>query len=166
MMKGAAMLTKPDAGWTYFQPTPNISYRLSYLTDVANTWLVQAIHGLKTLDVFSVHGFSEPGRMICTVSYWSCYVIFEGEEPRPSCDSVDHIHINMIEFCEKLHADIADNLEDWVHWDDDGILETYDAGTEKEAFAMRRNSLQEKLDELAALIRENKEDFDAETYFL
>ena len=76
---------------------------------------------------------------------------FEGEEPRPSCDSVDHIHINMIEFCEKLHADIADNLEDWVHW---------------EAFAMRRNSLQEKLDELAALIRENKEDFDAETYFL
>ena len=31
---------------------------------------------------------------------------------------------------------------------------------------MRRNSLQEKLDELAALIRENKEDFDAETYFL
>ena len=40
------------------------------------------------------------------------------------------------------------------------------AGTEEEAFAMRRNSLQEKLDELAALIRENKEDFDAETYFL
>lgn len=58
MMKGAAMLTKPDAGWTYFQPTPHISYRLSYLTDVANDWLVQAIHGLKTLDVFSVHGFS------------------------------------------------------------------------------------------------------------
>ena len=42
---------------------------MSYLTDVANTWLVQAIHGLKTMDVFSVHGFSEPGRMICTVSY-------------------------------------------------------------------------------------------------
>ena len=30
---------------------------------------------------------------------------------------------------------------------------------------MRRNSLLEKLDELAALIRENKEDFDDETYF-
>ena len=72
----------------------------------------------------------------------------------------------MIEFCEKLHADISDNLEDWVHWDDDSILETYKAETEEEAFAMRRNSLQEKLNELAALIRQNKEDFDAETYFL
>ena len=160
------MLTKPDAGWTFFQPTDNISYRLSYLTDVANNWLIQAIHGLKTMEVFSVHGFSEPGRMICSVSYWSCYVIFESEDPEPICDSVDHIHINMIEFCQKLHEDISNCLEDWVHWDDDGILELYGTETEEEAFQTRRNELLEKLDELAVLIEENREDFEAGACFL
>ena len=42
-------------------------YRLSYLTDVAVEWLGQAIHGLKTLEPFAVHGYCEPCRMICTV---------------------------------------------------------------------------------------------------
>lgn len=160
------MLSKPNAGWTHFQPTENIDYRLSYLTDVAQNWLIQAIHGLKTSDVFSVHGFSEPGRMICTVSYWSCYVIFEEEEPHPSCDSIDHIDLNMIDFCKKLHADISDNLDAWVHWDDSEVLELYDTETEDEAFQMRRDELQEKLDELAELIEENESDFESGAYFI
>lgn len=160
------MLTKPDAGWTLFQPTENITYRLSYLTDVANDWLIQAIHGLKTMDVFSVHGFSEPGRMICTVSYWSWYVIFEDEEQHPSCDPIDHVDISMIDFCKKLYADISDNLEDWVHWNDTYLLCSCETEAEEEgAFQLRRDELQKRLEELASLIEERKEDFEAGVYF-
>ena len=101
------MLSRPEDGWTYFQPGKENRYRLSYLTDVAVDWLTQAIHGLETMDVFSVHGFSEPGRMVCTVSYWSCYVIFEDDGPAPACEEITHLHINMIEFCKKLCSDEA-----------------------------------------------------------
>ena len=102
------MLSRPEDGWTYFQPGKENRYRLSYLTDVAVDWLTQAIHGLETMDVFSVHGFSEPGRMVCTVSYWSCYVIFEDDGPAPVCEDITHLHINMIEFCKRLCRDIEE----------------------------------------------------------
>ena len=63
------MLTKPEAGWTDFSIDKEHIYSLSYLTDVGIEWLDQAIHGLETLEPFTVHGFCEPNRMLCTVSY-------------------------------------------------------------------------------------------------
>lgn len=147
------MLSKPDAGWTSFQlGSPDTEYRLSYLTDVAEEWLTQAIHGLETMDVFSVHGFCEPNRMVCTVSYWSCYVIFEGDCREPSCYDVHHLHINMMDFCKMLHNDISDNLEDWVNWDLDNDDDDIDLD-------QRRESLQGKLDELKRLIEKKEEYF-------
>lgn len=73
------MLSKPDYGWSEFQICDDHAYSLSYLTDVAYEWLDQAIHGLQTLAPFAVHGYCEPGRMICLVSYYTCYVVFEAD---------------------------------------------------------------------------------------
>ena len=153
------MLSIPEDGWTDFQlGSENTKYSLSYLTDVAVEWLDQAIHGLTTLDAFSVHGFCEPGRMVCTVSYWNCYVIFEGDGWEDNCESVYTVHISMIDFCRKLYADISGNLEAWVHWDDDSLEE--DGGSLEEAVNRRRTEIQGKLDALKKLIDENAEGFD------
>ena len=138
------MLSRPEDGWTYFQPGKENRYRLSYLTDVAVDWLTQAIHGLETMDVFSVHGFSEPGRMVCTVSYWSCYVIFEDDGPAPVCEDITHLHINMIE----------ESFDAWVHWDDDSLEE----GGE-EAVRARAEKLRALLGELKRLVGENEDCF-------
>ena len=113
------MLGKPEHGWALFQlNTLCHAYDLSYLTDVAIEWLDQAIYGLNTLNVFSVHGFCEPGRMICTVSYWNCYLIFEDEDRDGVGEYQEQAQISMLEFCEKLHSDIQGNLDAWVHWND------------------------------------------------
>lgn len=171
------MLSRPEYGWTHFKLGNQTEYRLSYLTDVAVEWLTQAIHGLKTMDVFSVHGFSEPGRMVCTVSYWSCYIIFEDDGPAPICEGVQHVHVNMIDFCKRLCKDICDNLDDWVHWDDDALESSLDddaddaeegksisAGMD-EAIRNRERLLRDKLDELKKLIDEKEEYFDNGSFF-
>lgn len=148
------MLSRPEDGWTYFQPGKENRYRLSYLTDVAVDWLTQAIHGLETMDVFSVHGFSEPGRMVCTVSYWSCYVIFEDDGPAPVCEDITHLHINMIEFCKKLCRDIEESFDAWVHWDDDSLEEGGEG-----AVRARAEKLRALLGELKRLVGENEDCF-------
>ena len=149
------MLGKPENGWTLFQlGSKETAYDLSYVTDVAMDWLDQALRGLQTLDVFSVHGYCEPGRMICTVSFWSCYVIFEEDGRAPACENVHHLHVNMLEFCKKLHADLSDHLESWVRWEGDAENEE-----ETAALNARREALTEKLNRLKALIEEREEDF-------
>ena len=65
------MLTKPYYGWTDFSLEGTSVYGLSYLDDIAFEWLDQAIHGLETMLPFCVKGFLEPGRMLCTVSFWN-----------------------------------------------------------------------------------------------
>ena len=159
------MLGKPEAGWSEFQlGSEETRYDLSYLTDVAYEWLIQAIHGLETMEPFSVHGVCEPGRVICTISYWSCYVIFEDEDREPECYSVHHLHVTMIEFCRMLYEDISNYLEDWVHWDDTSIFFMLDdEGDEQVAetvFNERRTVIQEKLGELKILIDKRSEHYD------
>ena len=152
------MLGKPEDGWALFQlGSEETAYDLSYLTDVAMEWLDQAIHGLQTLDVFSVHGYCEPGRVVCTVSYWCCYVIFEEDDRSPACHDVRHLHVNMLDFCKMLHRDILENLDEWVHWNDDG--EDADEA-EKTSLELREQTLREKLGELQSLIEQRQEDFE------
>ncbi len=160
------MLSKPEDGWTDFQlGSMDTAFCLSYLTDVAVEWLDQAIHGLETLDVFSVHGFCEPGRMVCTVSYWNCYLIFEGDDRDHVCESVQTVHVSMIDFCRRLYEDISANLEDWVHWDDGeiesslGMDEGYEPDAFERAIAERRKTIKVRLDRLKQLINENEENF-------
>lgn len=169
------MLSKPEYGWTSFQLGKE-AFGLSYLTDVAVEWLTQAIHGLKTMDVFSVHGFCEPGRMICTVSYWSCYIIFEDDGPAPTCNDVSHLHVNMIDFCKMLYHDIDSYFDAWVHWDDDELESSVDQPSDNEAVNAeadgmkkaareREKLLRDKLDELNRLIEENEDDFNGGCFF-
>ena len=153
------MLSIPDAGWTDFK-LKDKSYALSYLTALPFDWLNQAIHGLETMLPFTVHGFSEPGRMLCTVGYWNCYVVFSDDEAY-EVDAEDvraeYINKNMIEFCEELQRDISENIDEWCKWFTD-----YDAETEEEEqsfYANIKSQLEELLEKLAALIREKKHMF-------
>lgn len=149
------MLSIPDAGWTEFKLKEK-TYCLSYLTSLPFDWLTQAIHGLETMLPFTVHGFSEPGRMLCTVSYWNCYVLFgddeayaEAEEGRTECADK-----NMMEFCEELHRDISENIDEWCRW-----FINYDADTEEEEnafYADIKMQIESLLEKLATLIGEKK----------
>ena len=153
------MLEKPRNGWSLFKLTPNCpSYDLSYLTDVSFEWLAQAIHGLRTLDTFAVHGVCEPGRMICVVSYWNCYVIFEGENPDDTYERIHNAHISMIDFCKELHSDISRNLEAWVHWDD-GSYDYDDPNDLEKMLDNRKSALLKRLDTLIKLIDKKSEHF-------
>ncbi len=158
------MLRKPQDGWALFQlGSKETAYDLSYVTDVAMEWLDQAIHGLKTLDVFSVHGYCEPGRVVCTVSYWCCYVIFEEDGRNPACHDVRHLHVNMLDFCQQLYRDIAENLDAWVHWEDGG--EDAEEAVQT-ALLLREQSLREKLSQLHDLIEQHREDFEEGCCFI
>lgn len=154
------MLSIPDAGWTDFK-LKDESYALSYLTAVPFEWLTQAIHGLETMLPFTVHGFSEPGRMLCTVSYWNCYIVFnddEAYEVEAEDVRIEYINKNMMEFCEDLHRDISENIDNWCQW-----FRDYDAETEEEErafYADIKRQLEELLSKLAVLISEKKHMFD------
>lgn len=156
------MLTKPERGWTEFRLDENTGlYVLSYLTDIAIEWLDEAIRGLGTMSVFSVYGMCEPGRMICTVSYWNIHVIFEGEEPDARCIDSEHAHINMLDFCRMLHADISENLDAWVCWDFYMVKNTPESIL---ALKKRKQDLQMRLDLLNDLIDQQARNFGPNRY--
>ncbi len=112
---------------------------------------------------FAVHGVCEPGWMVCTVSYYNCYVVFEGENRHDTFRNMYDVHMNMLEFCKELHADISGSLEAWVHWDDGGVLNSLeDERNEEEvekAFGRRRKELQGLLDSLQKMIRKREKAF-------
>lgn len=113
------MLTAPIHGWTDFQLPGTSKYRLSYLRDVPFEWLDQAIHGLESLYPFTVEGFLEPDRFLCTVSYWNCYVLVEDDESAPMSEEriaamrPELSHTNMLEFCQYLFEDISVCKRKW-----------------------------------------------------
>ena len=134
------MLSKPECGWTTFA-MGETKCSLSYLTNVPMDWLNEAIHGLETLRPFTVHGYLEPGRMLCTVSYWNCYLIFEDDGKSPlSTDELSQeiIPISMLDFCKQLYDDILENIGQWRDW--------------SVSYAEKNKNLQEKLDKLQKLI--------------
>lgn len=153
------MLSKPSAGWTCFKLQEK-EYSLSYLTAVPFDWLKQAIHGLETMLPFTVHGFTEPGRVLCTVSFWHCYIIKSDDENydlEPDEIHIENAHINMLEFCEALYKDISENIDDWCKW-----FIYFDAETDEEEdafYADIKNQIVELLSKLQSLIDEKKECF-------
>ena len=161
------MLSIPVNNWTEFQlGNEEIRFTFNLLfTDVGWEWVNQAVHGLKMLIPFSVHGYCDPGRIICTVSYWNCYVVFEGEDRDEKCIATYSLHISMIDFCKKLYTDISDGLEEWARWDDGSLDETDDAEIE-EVIDVRRNQLQELLGTLKKLIDEKEKEFSETKLFL
>ncbi len=153
------MLTKPLHGWSDFQLEGTSVYGLSYLDDIAFEWLEQAIHGLETMRPFCVKGFLEPSRFLCAVSYWNCHIICEDDEryPLDQGDVVNEIsHTSMLQFCQYLHDDINQNLNEWVSFMDYEDVDT----------AKRTEALTQKLAYLKKLISERKEWFGKDHCFL
>jgi hypothetical protein len=67
----------------------------------------------------------------------------------------------MLEFCKRLHDDVRENLEDWVHWNDTmTTCSTEDEAECGKLFEQRRQALSAALDELAALIDQRAEAFE------
>ena len=160
------MLSKPDAGWSDFSLCDK-SFALSYLTNIPCEWLDQAIHGLETLLPFTVHGVCEPGRMICTVSYWNCHIIFEDEDRTIlSKENTEwHIaHTSMLDFCKMLYGDISRDIDAWARW-----LPVYNVkGKEdlEKAYRQVKLALEIRLAHLKELILENQNCFEDSRYFL
>ena len=149
------MLSIPKSGWTDFILHEDHKYCLSYLTDVPTEWLRNAINGLEWLEPFSVHGFCEPGRMICTVSYLSCFIIFENDgityDPRQR--ETWEIGITMHELCEMLYHDISCNIDEWVNWE-------MNSDDEEEDLLARKKEMEKQLEELSRLIEFRKNEFE------
>lgn len=153
------MLTKPVHGWTDFHLDGTGTYSLSYLDDIPFEWLDQAIHGLETMLPFCVKGFLEPGRLLCMVSYWNCYVIIENEERQPGGGeraSARRSAAGMLEFCKMLHRDISADLEGWASFVD----------YRGEDARQKKGLLIRQLQRLEELIEEKKELFDGHYCFL
>lgn len=152
------MLTKPEFGWSDFSLEGTSVYELSYLTDIAFEWIDAAISGLKNLHPFSVKGYLEPNRLICTVSFYNCHIIIEDEDR--GCMEKKNIvyeysHTSMLEFCRHLYDDISSCTDEWASFSDN-----QDEHTEE-----NKQVLIGKLEELKNLILE-KEKFFGEGYLL
>ncbi len=80
---------------------------------------------LTTLEPFAVHGFCEPDRVVCTVSYWNAYIVFESDElpDKNAYREMYGVSLNMLDFCKQLYNDISNNLDAWVRWDISSLRE-------------------------------------------
>lgn len=153
------MLTKPVHGWTDFQLEGTGAYGLSYLDDIPFEWLEQAVHGLETMLPFCVKGFLEPGRFLCLVSYWNCYIAVEGEERRPQGEETAGFRrsvTSMLEFCKMLYEDISADLEGWASFVD----------YRGEDISQKKRLLTQRLQRLKELIEAREEQFDENHCFL
>ena len=154
------MLTNPVNGWSDFQLDNTSEYGLSYLDDIAFEWLEQAIHGLETMLPFCVKGFCEPNRLLCMVSYYNCHIVCEGDGCSPLKEEYiinEYSHTSMLQFCEYLYNDIANNIDEWV---------SFPWNAEDMDSSERKKQLTQKLSKLKALISERKERFGENRVFL
>lgn len=153
------MLTKPIHGWTDFHLDNTGVYGLSYLDDIPFEWLDQAIHGLETMLPFCVKGFMEPGRLLCMVSYWNCYVVVEGEDRQKqegNTAGCRYSFTSMLDFCKALHQDISADLDGWASFVD----------YRGEDVQQKKQRLEQQLQRLQQLIQQRAEQFDENHCFL
>ena len=132
------MLSKPQHGWTDFT-LGDLSYSLSYLTNLPLEWLDRAIFGMETLLPFEVSAYCEPGRMVCTVDLFECRIVFEKDRCRQNDRISEVAPINMLDFCSQLHKDLLDHIEDWQNWNSSFHLT-------KEDLTLRLDRLQKLID--------------------
>lgn len=153
------MLTKPQYGWTCFHLEGTSTYSLSYLDDIAQEWLTQAIHGLETMLPFCVKGFLEPDRFLCMVSYWNCHIIIEDDErelfEKKSIQN-EYSHTSMIDFCKLLYKGINGYVDDWASFVD------YSEGNPEE----NKQQLLQQLAKLKELIEDREAYFGEDRCFL
>ena len=132
------MLSKPQNGWTVFSLGESC-YSLSYLSNIPLEWLERAIFGLETLLPFEVYGHCEPGKMVCTVDFSECRIVFEDDKHHKKDSYFEIAPVHMLDFCKTLHEDISAHIEDWAKWNS-----SYNSSKEE---------IQSRLDRLQMLIR-------------
>ncbi len=132
------MLGKPQHGWTVFSLGES-SYSLSYLSNIPMEWLESAIFGLETLLPFEVYGYGEPGKMVCTVHFSECRIVFEDDKHHKKDSSLEVVPSHMLDFCKMLYEDISAHIEDWTKWN--------------ASYNLTREDIQSRLDRLQMLIR-------------
>lgn len=131
------MLSKPQYGWADFSLGRSI-YSISYLTNVPLDWLDRAIFGMETLLPFEVCGYCEPGRMVCTVDFSECRIIFEDDKHQKDGSSFEIVPINMLVFCKMLHEEFSAYIDDWAKWN--------------ASYKLTKEDIQSRLDRLQRLI--------------
>ena len=108
---------------------------------------------------FCVKGFLEPGRMLCTVSFWNCHIVIEDDEREPLKKEAvinEYSHTSMIHFCKYLYSDISSNVGEWA-----SFVDYPKADTEQ-----KRRQLLQKLEKLKQLISESEPSFGKGRCFL
>lgn len=149
------MLAKPENGWSEFALKNVKSKFLSYISDLPFEWVEAAIEGLYHEKPFCIHGFMEPGRAICLVSRYQCYVITENEFERDLNDvEVEISPTNMHEFCKMLSEDLRKYQDEWLTF----ALASYDEPEESET-AEIKDKFEERLSKLENLLKEREKDF-------
>ena len=136
--RGMPMLSKPQHGWTVFSLGKS-NYSLSYLSNIPIEWLERAIFGLETLLPFEVYGYCEPGKMVCTVDFWECRIVFEDDKHHKKDSYFEIATVHMLDFCKTLHEDISAHIEDWAKWN--------------ASYNLTKEEIQSRLDRLQMLIR-------------
>ena len=132
------MLSKPQHGWTVFFLGES-NYFLSYLSNIPLEWLERAIFGLETLLPFEVYGYCEPGKMVCTVDFWECRIVFEDDKHHKKDSYFEIAPVHMLDFCKTLHEDISAHIEDWAKWN--------------ASYNLTKEEIQSRLNRLQMLIR-------------
>ena len=132
------MLSKPQHGWTVFSLGES-SYSLSYLSNIPMEWLERAIFGLETMLPFEVYGYCEPGKMVCTVDFLDCRIVFEDDKHRKIDSTFEIVPIQMLDFCKMVYDDISAHIEDWSKWN--------------ASHDLSKEEIQSRLDRLQKLIR-------------
>lgn len=148
--KPTIMLTVPSVGWTYFS-LGGKEWPLSYLTDVPMEWLDTAIWGLQNLLPFTVHGQCEPGKVLCTVAYDHCYILFDDEDPELKRENtiLEVFDITMWTFCRYLYQDIFNHVEDWANY-------SYEYSEDEKKAQQARQLLEKKLAKMKSLLAEKE----------
>jgi len=136
--RGVSMLSKPQHGWTVFSLGES-NYFLSYLSNIPLEWLERAIFGLETLLPFEVYGYCEPGKMVCTVDFWECRIVFEDDKHHKKDSYFEIAPVHMLDFCKTLHEDISAHIEDWAKWN--------------ASYNLTKEEIQSRLNRLQMLIR-------------
>lgn len=163
------MLTKPEDGWTEFHLDGTKTYMLSYTDHIASDWMGQAIHGLETMLPFCVKGSLERGRVLCTVSYWNCHVIYGSDRAEPLDENYTYwniSHTSMLQFCKYLSHDIEEYFDEWVLFDCGSYKENADLIDHQDYMKKVREDLTGKLARLKELISEKESLFEGGSYFM
>ena len=152
------MFSNLEYGWVRVD-IGELRVLLSYMTYLPRNWIDQAIFGLENKLPIVVHGDQEPGRCLFTFTDKSCFAFFEDSFDRSMEDHENEYYIlpmGKMEFCQKLHKGISENLDEWTLWLSGKYLSKGQKYPYKDPnFIQDKNELIEKLHRLDELIKTN-----------